>query len=320
MNDRPHRPVAALVWMGIASVFFSVMSLCARHVADAVPWAQMAAMRGAMAWVVAISVAKARGLSLSITDKRLSWGRAILGTISMLVTFYLFGQPSIPLGDISAIAALSPIMIALAAPPFLGERTGRRVWLATPIGFVGVLVLIQPNFHIAGHLALLALFGTAVSSAAMILLRKLGGGETPEAVATHFAAVSALTCTVLSIPTFAVPAPAPLAWLIASGVAGGLGQLSMTHAYALDNAARVGAAGYIGTVVTIVLAHVLLGEPTSTAQVSGSAMVILAGLILAAGAFKAHRLIKTTSPISATPTPPTPTPPTPTPPTPHGHR
>ena len=71
-----------------------------------------------------------------------------------------------------------------------------------------------------------------------------------------------------------------------------------------------GAAGYIGTVLTIVLAAVVLGEPTSPAQVTGSAMVILAGLVLAAGAFRAGRAGKTASPMSAPPTPPTT----------HGHR
>jgi drug/metabolite transporter (DMT)-like permease len=50
----------------------------------------------------------------------------------------------------------------------------------------------------------------------------------------------------------------------------------------------VGTIGYLGTVLTQVLAVVVLHEATSPLQVAGSAMVLAAGLVLTLGAVRAR--------------------------------
>ena len=291
-------PARAIAWMALASVFFALMTLSARRGNDHLPWIEVAAARGAFGWVIAVGVARARGASLAVKNVRVAWMRTLLGTASLLSTFYLYGQPALPLGDIVAIGALSPVFIALLAPRLLGEATSRRTWVATPIAFAGVLLLVRPHFELAGHLAGIALLSALLSALAMMALRKLGSDETPEAIAAHFAGRSALVCTLLALPTAAWPTPEGAAWLVATGVLGGLGQLSMTRAYALDAAARVGTIGYLGTVLTQVLAVVVLHEATSPLQVAGSAMVLAAGLVLTVGAVRARAVYP---PPSATP-------------------
>lgn len=275
-----------IAWMTVATLAFAAMTLCARVGASHVPWIEVALARCVFSCALALLVARARGSRILIRGRPMLWIRTGLGTFSLLVTFFLYGQPSLPLGDIAALGALTPVILAVLAPLVLKEHTSRRIWLATPVAFGGVLLLIQPSFEIAGHLAAIALVSATLSAGAMLALRRLSVDEAPESVAAHFAGVAALACLVGAIPTWSWPSGGDAGWLLATGILGGIGQITMTRAYALDSAARVGIISYLGTVVVQLLAVLLLGEKTSPHQVAGSVLVLSSGLFLAHGALQ----------------------------------
>src|SRR5690606_21226649 len=50
-----------------------------------------------------------------------------------------------PVAETSAIVFLTPILMALAAGPLLGERIGWKGWSAALLGFVGVLLIVRPG-------------------------------------------------------------------------------------------------------------------------------------------------------------------------------
>jgi drug/metabolite transporter (DMT)-like permease len=279
-------PIRAIAWMLLASALFSLMALFSRKAAEHAVWTEVAFARAFFGLLVAFSVARYRGMPLKVQDQRLGWGRSLCGTISMLCTFYVYASPGIALGDAAALLATSPVFIAILAPFVLGERSGRAALLATPIAFMGVLVLVRPQLQIAGPLAALATFGAFVSAAAMMFLRRLGPTESPEAVATQFSAIATVITLIIALPTLVRPDLGSLFWLSATGVSAGIGQLAMTRAYALDHAARVGTVGYAGVVMTQVLAILFLGETATWSQLVGTTLVIGAGLLLAIGALR----------------------------------
>lgn len=297
-NDRAPRPLAGILWMILAQSLFAAMNVLARLASARVPWTEVAASRMLIGAATALGVGLARGAPLSMNrrDRRLSWARSLCGTGAMFCTFYALGAPGIALGDAVTLGATSPIFVALLAPRLLGERSRPGLWLATLLAFAGVALVAAPQLAIAGDLAFIATLGAFFSACAMIWLRKLGEGgsqASPEAIAFHFSLVGSAATVVLSIPGFRAPDLLGLALLIATGVAGGLAQLAMTRAYALDRAARIGAIGYVGVVLSHVLGAVWLGEAPSAHQLLGTALVLAAGLWLAAQALRdARRLAR----------------------------
>ncbi|MCC7384835.1 MAG: DMT family transporter [Deltaproteobacteria bacterium] len=275
--------------MTLASFFFAVMTVSARLGSSEVPWTEVALARSFFGLAVAIGVARARRVSLRIENARVAWGRSICGTIAMFTTFYTIGAPEIALGDAASLRSTSPVFIALLAPRFLGESSGWRVWVATPISFAGVVLLAKPSFQLASHLAMLCLVAAFFSAIAMMFLRRLGASEAPEAVAAHFSFVATAVMLVAALPGFAAPDGRAWFLLIGTGVSAGLGQLAMTRAYALDHAARVGTIGYLGVVMTQILAAWWLGEIPDALQLAGSALVVGAGVLLAAAALRPAR-------------------------------
>jgi len=248
---------------------------------------------------VAAASAAARGVSLKTYDQRLTWGRSLFGCCAMFCTFYTLGAPTIALGDAATLAATSPIFIAVLSPILLREYSGRGVWGATLLSFVGVVLIAGPSFQLKGSVALVATSGAFFTAMAMMWLRRLGSGakESPEAIVVHFSTVAALATALLSIPGFRAPDLVGALLLLGTGLCGGLAQLSMTRAYALDKAARVGALGYLATALTHVLGIVVLGERPGAAEMVGAVLIVGAGVILSVGAMREVRARALPSPV-----------------------
>lgn len=290
----PSTALAGMLWMVLSSLLFAVMNVLVRLAAARVPWSEVAAVRTGVGALVAIGFAVGRGASLTIHDRRLSWARSIFGTMAMLCGFYAMSAPAIALGDAVTLGSTSPIFVALLSPYLLGERSGARVWAATGLAFVGLCLVAGPSFHLAGHVATIATAGGFFSGMAMIWLRKLSAGsgaakESPEAIVAHFSLVAAAVALAVALPTLRVPDLTGALLLVGTGVFGGLAQLAMTRAYALEKAARLGAFGYLGIVFAHLFAAVALGERPRPVEAIGAAVIIAAGLSLALGAMREAR-------------------------------
>ena len=74
-------------------------------------------------------------------------------------TTYFMGLAALPLAEIAAIKFSSPLMITLLSVILLREKVRLQRWLALIVGFIGVLIIIQPgsaSFNIGSIFVLLS--------------------------------------------------------------------------------------------------------------------------------------------------------------------
>ena len=270
--------------MVLAQIGFAGMNLFSRLGARDLPFSEVAAARFLVGAIIAVLLARARGVSLRIVDRPNTWRRSIFGTCSAAGHFYALSSQRIPLGDAATLGATAPIFVALLSRRLLGERVGRRIGLAVVIAFIGVTAVVRPTFAAAADVAAIATTGAFFYALAMIWLRKIGPGESGEAIVLHFSAVAFVTMLLISIPVWVTPDLAGALWLLATGFCGGLGQIAMTRAYTLDRAARVSTVAYLGIVITHLLAIPVFGEVPTLWQLGGATLVIASGAMLATGA------------------------------------
>ena len=271
-----------LAWMILAQGCFAVMNVCTRLGARHLPWAEIAAARFLVGAIVAVAVAAISGRSLRVTDRGGTWRRSVYGTLAAAGSFYALGSSRVAVGDAATLGATAPIFVALLSRPLLGERVGRHVALAVALAFAGVVVLVRPSFVIAWPVALVATVGALFYGLAMIWLRRIGPGESHEAIVLHFSLVGLVVMITLAVPGWRWPDwPGALA-LLGAGLGGGGAQLAMTRAYALQRAAPVTAVSNLGVVFTYLLAVPLFGDLPGTWQLAGAALVIAATVLLTA--------------------------------------
>src|SRR5215510_2701847 len=97
-------------------------------------------------------------------------------SVPMIWCFFV-GLKTMALAEAITIAFVAPLFIIMMSRPLLGEKIGPRRWTAVAVGFVGVLVALQPSFggSMTGPiLVLISAFSYALS---MIMLRRFSGRE-----------------------------------------------------------------------------------------------------------------------------------------------
>lgn len=284
--------MTGVLWILVAETLFAVMRLATRANAAALPWPALSATRFLGGAAIVWGVAQLTRGSLRIRDRRATWMRAIFGTGSSVGVFYALGSNQISVGDATTLAATAPLFVAALSRPLLGERVTRRVMGGIALGFLGVVTLVGPSFGTSGPVALVALAGAASYAMAMVYLRKIGPGESSEAVALHVSLVAggfavlllaggaATGTTALSAATF----DGVRWWAIAvAAAAGGLSQIAVTRAFALERAARLGAISYAGVLLTYGLEAIIMHRAPTPLQVAGAAFVVTAGLLTITG-------------------------------------
>ena len=275
--------MSALGWMVLAQLCFAFMNLCTRLGAARLPWPEIAAARFLIGALIAIGLAAARGVSLQVTDRPGTWRRSIFGTISAIGTFYALSSTDIGLGDAATLSATAPIFVALLSGRLLGERVGRHLWVAVALAFTGIVALLRPSFELAAPVALVATGGAFFYALAMIWLRKIGPGESHEAVVLHFSLVGCATMVALALPQWTWPDLEGGLYLLGAGLGGGGAQLAMTRAYSLHRAAPVTALSNLGIVFTYLLALLVFPARPTAWQIAGSLLVIAATVLVSGG-------------------------------------
>jgi drug/metabolite transporter (DMT)-like permease len=269
--------------MVLAQLCFAAMNVCTRLGAAHLPWAEIAAARFLIGAAVAVALAAARGASLRVTDRRGTWIRSIFGTLAALGSFSALASTRISLGDVATLGATAPIFVAVLSGPLLGEQVGGRLWVAVGLATAGIVLLLRPSLDLAAPVAAVAIAGAFFYALAMIWLRKIGPGESHEAVVVHFSLVASATMTLLALARWTWPDLQSGLYLLGAGLGGGGAQLAMTRAYSLQRAAPVTALSSLGIVFTYPLAIPVYPAYPTGWQVAGSLIVIAGTLLVGAG-------------------------------------
>src|SRR3979409_530918 len=99
--------------------------------------------------------------------------RIVTGFGSLLGFFYVF--PRMPLIDAYAISYAAPLFMVALSVPMLGEPVGWRRWTAVLVGFLGVLLMLDPwgiEFHAVSLIVLGATFCYSLSTVMLRLLSR----------------------------------------------------------------------------------------------------------------------------------------------------
>ncbi len=108
-------------------------------------------------------------------------GWTLLRSVILVVMwlFYFAALPHIELAIAAAAFYTLPIFITLFAAMFLGEKITTRGWLAVLLGFIGTLLILQPQTDDFNTYALLPLVSAVCYACAMILTRSKCQQEKP---------------------------------------------------------------------------------------------------------------------------------------------
>ncbi len=261
-----------------ASVLFAGMGLGIKVASQHVDAGQLVWWRNAVQLVGAVTIARARGVSLTVVDRPALWRRCGFGTIAMVAYFGAIAR--LPLGDAVLLTYTMPVFVALFSPSVTGETRSPGLVPALAVGLVGVALVADPRFSPDPVGVALGLLAAVSSGVAYGWLRVSTRSEPRERIVVWFS----VACVVATTPSWLGGGP-PWTWdgvgaLVAAGGFGLAATLLMTTAYAHGPTDVVALFSYATPVAAYVAAALVLREPVTWQAMGGVALVALSGLLV----------------------------------------
>ena len=274
----------ALMWSIGAGLAFSVLDAIARVLTQHLHPMEAQFLRYLFGLAVMLPLVWRAGLA-AYRPRRIG-GQFLRGAVHALgLVLWFTALPRIPLADMTAIGFTGPIFILIGAWLFLSEPMRWERWLATGIGFAGMLVVLGPTFARVGlqagwwHLVMLA--SAPVFAASYLLTKALTRTETTEVIVFW----QALTVTLFSLP-LAVPVwqwPTPWQWLgfAVCGLLGSIGHYCLTRSYRHADISATQSVKFLDLVWAALLGLAVFGDIPTLSTLAGGAIISLATIWLA---------------------------------------
>jgi drug/metabolite transporter (DMT)-like permease len=178
---------------------------------------------------------------------------------------------------------LAPILVTMAGPLLLGEPGSRRAWLAAPVSFLGLGLLIwRPG---GGDALVTALIGatSALFYATYILAARRAGRTFPARALVPLHAVLSSAVLLLLFGGAVIPptGSGTLHAVVGAAICGGLGSWVFFKGVNLIPAAVTGALAYLEPLTAALVAWVLFGERIDPLGMVGVALVLASGVAMA---------------------------------------
>ena len=209
--------------------------------------------------------------------------RSGLGLLSMGLTFQALIL--LPLADATAINFTAPIFATILSFLILKEHVGVHRWTAVFIGFVGVLIVARPGGSSLPMLGVTIAVLAAIGQAGVTTtLRHLQRSESIVAIVFWFA-ISGVVIGGLVMPFFgAWHTAVAMSYVVAGGLAGGLGQLLMTASLRAPVSVVF---DYLQIVAATAYGWMLFADVPTAHTIAGAALIAGSGLYTA---WREHRL------------------------------
>ena len=194
----------------------------------------------------------------------------------------------LPLADVMTFWLAAPIYVAALSPLLLGERVGWRRWIGIVVGFIGVLIVLNPSAATLTLPALISVVGSLTFALMMLTGRMLR--RTPDTALVFWQTMGALAAGLVLAPWGWVD-PTGFDWMLL----GSLGIIAMgahvliNRSLKLADAATIAPFQYTLLPWAVIFGYIFFDDIPRWNMLIGAAVIVGAGLYIY---FREQRLKK----------------------------
>ena len=261
-------------------ICFSIMDICVKWL-DYYPVGQVLFLRFFIGFIpIFFIIPKEKILSFYKTTRPgLHAFRAFTGAAAIIALF--IGLRELPLADVVSLTFGGPIFVTVASIFFLSEKVGIKRWSAVFLGFIGMLLIVQPAFIDLNFYYITPIVFCIFFACVAISVRSLSKTEPNYRIAFYFT----FLCSVLGIVTifkgdWVLPTKIDFLIFIIMGLCGSIANLLLTQSYRLAEASLVTPIKYLSLVFAIVFGFLIWSEIPKLLTLFGALLVITSSLII----------------------------------------
>jgi drug/metabolite transporter (DMT)-like permease len=272
--------VHGILAMVAGSGLLSISDATTKHLTEHYPLGQVLCLRqlAALFFMLPYAYAVTGIPALRIVDRRGQLLRGILllaGAVIVVVSLHY-----LPLAFVSVVLFSSPLFVAAVSGPILGERVYAYQWIAVAIGFIGVLLIVQPGTRGAEWIVLVPVLGAFLNAVRDAVTRGLSRTDTSISI-LFWSGVIVFIGGVFTVPFGwkSIDASGGM-WFLAAGLSNAAAQFLVIEAFRLGRAAVVAPFRYSGLVWAMLIGFFVWSEVPDAWMLAGAAIVVGAGMYM----------------------------------------
>ena len=204
--------------------------------------------------------------------------RAVTGSLAIIALF--FGLRELPLADVVSLTFAGPIFVTIASILFLSEKVGLKRWSAVFLGFIGMLLIVQPAFTELNYYYITPIIFCIFFACVAISVRSLSKTEPIYRIAIYFTVLNCLLGLATLPYGWVVPTKIDIIIFIIMGLCGSIGNLLLTQSYRISEASLVTPIKYLSLVFAIVFGFLIWSEVPKFLTLLGASLVILSSFVI----------------------------------------
>ena len=202
-------------------------------------------------------------------------------TMASGTTAFVIGSQTVDYADAIAILYAYPFLLVIIAVLFLGEHTSWTVWIGVVGGFLGVLLVMRPEFDQINS-GNFYIFGCAVIVSIQMALNRKLSIVSPPLVTAFTGAICASVALTLVLPGVWKPIPDD-AWgyIAVLVISGSINQTLLVYAFAHADASTLAPFTYFEIVSAVIFGYLFFGTMPTVLSWCGIVLISMSGIYVA---------------------------------------
>ena len=230
------------------------------------------------AFVISMSSQRTGGIKRVAKTKSpiLQIFRSLILVAEMCITILAFTL--LGLAETHAIFASYPLIIAMLSGPILGEYVGWRRWLAICVGFIGILIILNPGNGIFSPYALVPLAGAILFAIYGLLTRYVGQYDDSSTSFYWTGVVGSIAMTVIGLNFWDPVSRSDWNVMLLLSASGVVGHYLLIKCYEVAEASAIQPFAYLQLIWASMIGIIIFGEQITTNVLIGACIIVGAGL------------------------------------------
>ena len=232
MRGVPDAVIGAF-WMLVSAFCYVASATILRSLGDTYSPFELTFIRSLIATAIILPMFLHQGTKMTLIPPRFGMHLAVAGFSYLGILFWFKAASIMPVADFFALQFTTPLFTIAMAIFFLRERADLASWIATIVGFVGVLIVLRPGMMEISIGAIAALLSSVGYASVNTVIKSLSRTTSPTIIVFY----GNLLLAPISLPMAMVEWKTPLLedWpaILAISILSTIGYLTITKGITL---------------------------------------------------------------------------------------
>lgn len=269
------------IWLMVAtSLVFALQDGFSRHLAETYNVFMVVMLRFWFFAAFVIAIAARQSGSIAAAARTSQPLLQILRGVILVAEICVMVAAFVRLGLVEshAIFTCYPLLVAALSGPVLGETVGWRRWAAIGVGFLGVLVILEPGVTVFSPAALIPLASATLFAIYGLLTRYAARRDSAATSFFWTGTVGALALTPFGLWHWEPMTAGDWGFMALLMMSGATGHWLLIKCYEVAEASAVQPFAYLQLVFAAAVGVTVFHEPLKANVILGAAIVVAAGL------------------------------------------